>query len=248
MEYREYGEKYSPTIVLIHGETLGPWSYHEVASLLSQDYHVIVPTLKGHGVSLENFVSIEDSSLEIENFIQKYYEGHIYAMAGFSVGGQIVLNILSHHERICEFAIIESIDILEASGMISFMQPLLNVNYTLLKQKWFAKIQSDSMHVPKHLFDYYYRDVSNISKETLTQIIKESYRFTMPYGLKKCRSHTLILFGEKESHAIKKSSRLISQKLSYSQLYQLKKMGHGEFFMTHPKHYITLLKRFFKNG
>ena len=45
MNYVEYGKAHNEVIVLIHGGGLSWWNYREVAELLSDDYHVILPIL-----------------------------------------------------------------------------------------------------------------------------------------------------------------------------------------------------------
>ncbi len=49
--YREYGDRSNPTVVLLHAFTLDSRMWETDALKLSQNYHVIVPDMKGHGKS-----------------------------------------------------------------------------------------------------------------------------------------------------------------------------------------------------
>ena len=49
MIFHEFGDKKFPHILLIHGGGNSWWNYLRQARILSEKYHVILPTLNGHG-------------------------------------------------------------------------------------------------------------------------------------------------------------------------------------------------------
>lgn len=49
MKFHEFGDKNLPHILLIHGGGSSWWNYLRQARILSKDYHIILPTLNGHG-------------------------------------------------------------------------------------------------------------------------------------------------------------------------------------------------------
>ena len=51
MQYVEYGTHNSQTVILLHGGGLSWWNYREVAQLLADKYHVVLPILDGHADS-----------------------------------------------------------------------------------------------------------------------------------------------------------------------------------------------------
>ena len=69
MKYREYGFGKKHSIILLHGGGLSWWNYKEVAEILQNKYHVILPILDGHADSDNPFSSIEDNAEEIIKFI-----------------------------------------------------------------------------------------------------------------------------------------------------------------------------------
>ena len=71
MKFHEFGDRNSPSILLIHGGGSSWWNYLRQARILSEDYRVILPTLNGHGEEYQlDYVSTEDSALEILNYIK----------------------------------------------------------------------------------------------------------------------------------------------------------------------------------
>ena len=95
MEYKEYGSKNNDIIILLHGGGLSWWNYIDEISLLENEFHIVIPILDGHSGSDTNFTSIESNALEIINFINKKYNGKVKLIGGLSLGGQILLEILS---------------------------------------------------------------------------------------------------------------------------------------------------------
>ena len=108
MNFKEYGDSKNKTIMLLHGGGLSWWNYRDEVKKLQNSFHVIIPILDGHSDSDRNFTSIEDNAQEIINYIINKCNGHIHLIGGLSLGGQILLEILSRKNDICDFAIIES--------------------------------------------------------------------------------------------------------------------------------------------
>ena len=49
MNFHEFGAAAAPHIMLIHGGGNAWWNYLRQARALAERYHVILPTLDGHG-------------------------------------------------------------------------------------------------------------------------------------------------------------------------------------------------------
>ncbi|MBQ3490669.1 MAG: alpha/beta hydrolase, partial [Clostridia bacterium] len=60
MKYIEYGKHCLDTIILLHGGGLSWWNYEDVANVLQNDYHIILPILNGHAESDKAFTTIEN--------------------------------------------------------------------------------------------------------------------------------------------------------------------------------------------
>ena len=109
MNYVEYGEENSDVIILLHGGGLSWWNYKEVAERLQTDYHVVLSILDGHAGCDKQFTTIENNALDIIEFVNSKLGGSVLMMGGLSLGGQILLEILSQRKDKCKYAIVESV-------------------------------------------------------------------------------------------------------------------------------------------
>ncbi len=87
MIFNEIGNKTSPTIILLHGGGLSDWSWQNAVKMLESDYHIVTPIIDGHGeAGKETFVSIEHSAVELIEYIEKQFDGKVFAIGGLSIG------------------------------------------------------------------------------------------------------------------------------------------------------------------
>ena len=63
MRYVEYGNQNPETVILLHGGGLSWWNYRDVAQLLSDGFHVVLPILDGHADSDAPFTSIKEDMI-----------------------------------------------------------------------------------------------------------------------------------------------------------------------------------------
>ncbi|MBO5176543.1 MAG: alpha/beta hydrolase, partial [Lachnospiraceae bacterium] len=103
MKYVEYGKENKEVVILLHGGGLSWWNFREVAERLQLKYRVILPILDGHADSDRNFTTIEANAEEIIAFIEEQFGGEVFLLGGLSLGGQILLEILSKREAICRY-------------------------------------------------------------------------------------------------------------------------------------------------
>ena len=139
MRFIEYGKENKDVIVLLHGGGLSWWNYREVAELLQTDFRVILPILDGHSGSDSDFTTIEDNADRIISFIDENFGGSVLLLGGLSLGGQVLLEILSRRKDICRFAIVESALVIPSKITHSMIAPAFGSCYGLIKYRWFSK-------------------------------------------------------------------------------------------------------------
>ncbi len=62
---------------------------------------MILPTLDGHGEEYETtYISTEDTADKLISYIDENCSGHLFALCGVSLGGQIVMELLSRKPNI----------------------------------------------------------------------------------------------------------------------------------------------------
>ena len=242
MRYIEYGKENNNIIFLLHGGGLSWWNYEEVAKSLQDDYHIILPILDGHAESDRPFTTIEDNAAEIIDFIDAHFGGSVFMIGGLSLGGQILLEILSQRNNICKYAIIESALVIPSKITHSMIKPAFGSCYGLIQYKWFSKLQFKSLKIKPDLFDCYYKDTCDISKNDMIAFLQANSLYSLKESIKSCEAKVFVFVGEKENNTMLKSAEMIHQTLRNSFLQVIPKLYHGEFSINHGKDYANKIR------
>ena len=73
-------------------------------------------------------------------------------MGGLSLGGQILLEILSQRKDICKYAIVESVLVIPSKFTYSMIKSAFGSCYGLIKYKWFSKLQDSFIQVLPNMY------------------------------------------------------------------------------------------------
>ena len=242
MQYVEYGAYNSQTIILLHGGGLSWWNYREIAQLLEDKYHVVLPILDGHADSNAPFTSIEDNAARLIAYIDEHHGGSVYALGGLSLGGQVAVEMLSQRPNICRYALIESALVKPMKLTSALIGPTFSMSYGLIKQKWFAKLQADYLGIPKALFDDYFRDTCKISKADMIAFLKANSMYAIKPSLSETEAKVKIVAGAKEQKNIRDSAKLLHSAISGSHMEILSGLCHGDLSIHYPERYVQMLK------
>lgn len=243
MKYKEYGLKNKDIIILLHGGGLSWWNYIDEIGLLEDEFHIVIPILDGHSDSDTNFISIENNASEIINFINENYNGKVKLIGGLSLGGQVLLEILSRNPNICEYAVIESALVIPMKFTYKMIETIFNLTYGLTKKSWFSKLQFKNLKIKNSLYDLYYEDTCKISKNNLIAFMKSNSSYELKDTLSRTRAKVLILVGSKERSIMKKSAVKIAELIPNSELEILQGYYHGDISINHADDYVERVKR-----
>lgn len=237
----EFGQQNPDVVMLLHGGGLSWWNYREVAELLAERYHVVVPVLDGHADSDAPFTSIEDNAARLISYIDAHFGGQVLAIGGLSLGGQIAVEMLSQRKDICRYALIESALVKPSKLTAAMIAPTFGMSYGLIKQKWFAKLQADYLGIPRELFDDYFRDTCAIGKANMIAFLKANSLYTIKPGLSETTAKTRLVAGAKEQKSIRDSAKLLRDAIPGSRMEILPGLRHGDLSINHPAHYVRML-------
>ena len=241
MRYVEYGNQNPETIILLHGGGLSWWNYRDVAQLLSDRFHVVLPILDGHADSAAPFTSIEDNAARIIAHIDQHFGGNVLTVGGLSLGGQIAVEMLTQRPDICRFALLESTLVKPSKLTHALIKPTFGMSYGLIKQTWFAKMQAAYLGIPQKLFDDYYRDTCKISKEDMIAFLESNSAYSIKPALRDAQAKVHIVFGSKEQSSIRTSGKLLNRMIPDSTLESLPGYNHGDLSLNHPEQYAQIL-------
>ena len=241
MKVVEVGQENQDVIVLLHGGDLSWWQYQAQMDLLCENYHVVLPILDGHAGSDADFTSIEDNAKRLLDYIDKTYGGSVFLIAGLSLGGQILLEMLALRKDICQYAIVESAAIIPDKLTAGLVAPLFSMSFPLIKKKWFAKMQFRSLGIRADLFEHYYEDTVKLSKQNLIAFTKASSLYQVKKNLKNSLARVRIIVGEKETKKMHASARYLHDLLPDSRLEIKAGLAHGQYAINQPDLYVKEL-------
>ena len=241
MKVVEVGQENQDVIVLLHGGGLSWWQYQAQMDLLCENYHVVLPILDGHAGSDADFTSIEDNAKRLLDYIDKTYGGSVFLIAGLSLGGQILLEMLALRKDICQYAIVESAAIIPDKLTAGLVAPLFSMSFPLIKKKWFAKMQFCYLGIRADLFEHYYGDTVKLSKKNLIAFTKASSLYQVKKNLKNSLARVRIIVGEKETKKMHASARYLHDLLPDSRLEIKAGLAHGQYAINQPDLYVKEL-------
>ena len=245
MKIIEYGTENPEVILLLHGGGLSWWNYREEAELLKTDYHVVLPVLDGHADSDAPFTTIEANAKEIISYIDENFGGRVSAIGGLSLGGQILVEMLSQRSNLCKAAVIENALVIPMKLTAALIAPAFAMSYGLIKKKWFSRMQFQSLKIQAKLFEDYYRDTCKIQKQDMVRFLKSNSSYTIKPSLSDTTADVTILAGGREQKVMRRSAEIIHARIPGSKMQVLPRYYHGELSLNHPEEYVDLLTRSF---
>ena len=243
MKYREFGLGQKETILLLHGGGLSWWNYLEAAKLLQTDFHIILPILDGHAGSDRPFTTIDENASEIISFIDAQFGTSVLMIGGLSLGGQILLEMLSQRRDLCSYALVESASVFPSKLTNKLIAPAFGGSYGLIKNRGFAKMQFNALHINPMLFDDYYRDTCQIRKEDMISFMKATTSYSLKDSLRSVSSEVHVYYGSRETGLIKHSAEMLGKELPGCILHPLTGFYHGEFSLNHADAYADAVRQ-----
>lgn len=243
MRFHEYGENQNAVILLLHGGGLSWWNYRDVAGLLREEYRIILPILDGHAGSDRPFTTIEENASEIISFIDERFNGSVLLIGGLSLGGQILLEMLSQRKDICSYALVESATVIPSKLTNALITPAIGGSYWLIKNRSFAKLQFRSLHIKPELFDDYSRDTCRIQKRDMIAFLKANTSYKLKDTFKESSAQLHVYAGEREPGRVLHSAQLICKMCPSCKLHHMPGLKHGEFSINHASKYADTIRQ-----
>ena len=232
MRFKEFGPEQKNVILLLHGGGLSWWNYREAAERLRKEYHVILPILDGHAGSDRPFTTIEENAFEIISFIDEHFYGSVLLIGGLSLGGQILLEMLAQRKDICSYALVESAAVIPSK----------------LRNRSFAKLQFQSLHMKPELFEDYYRDTCQIRKQDMIAFLRANTSYALKDAFRESSAEIHVYVGEKETGEIRRSAEAICKARPSCRLHRINGFKHGDFSINHADQYADAIRQIIQGG
>ena len=227
MRFQTFGDKNNKAVLLIHTLFTSADFFAPIMPLLANDYYVIVPTLSGHYEN-STFISTDDEIRQIKEFLSENYITSLYAVAGFSLGGNIAYEFFCNNVEMIEKAVIDS------APLFNFPKIVKN-HYLKSYTKCLKRIKSGKYDAAKELNKHfngmgeYQKDIAPIvSQESLNSLVESCYN-TKVYKLPQDeRKKVTFIYGGKDI------ARLCKARLKKYHIHKMKSYGHCGFYRENP--------------
>lgn len=227
LHYQEYGDKKASLIVFLHGGGVSDWMWDKQIQYFTH-YHCLVPTLPEHGLNNDKIhFSIEGSAKEVRKLIEEKANGKEVILIGFSLGSQVIIQLLSMQPNLIDFAIINSAAVRPMLCAKRIIKPTIKLSFPLIKNRWFSKLQAKTLYISEDYFEKYYEESCQIKPDTLARVLEENMSFEIPKNFRKASGKLLGTVGEKEKAIMKKSAKNIVDMNSNCIGVLIPKIGHG---------------------
>lgn len=252
MIFNTYGSIENPHIMLIHGAGYGWWNFINYIDTLSKSYYVILPTLDGHSEDSETpYTSTEHCAEQIIQYIKEKSCKKLHLLYGLSLGGQVVLEMISLKSDVADKAVID--------GSICYPQPKLAKTakffikyfYNLMFSKTACKIQVFLLKFSKKRTftdiqqQMYMKFIPVLKKETLYSIYNTYMAlYSLKPEIKKAKTDLIYMYGSKEMKCVKLSAEKLKELLPSLKIIEHKGLNHGELALYYPDKFLTMLNNF----
>ncbi len=234
MRFQTFGSKNNKAVLLIHTLFTSADFFAPVTQLLAKDHFVIVPTLSGHYEN-STFVSTADEIRQIKEFLSENNIGFLYAVAGFSLGGNIAYEFFCNNAAMIENAVIDSAPLFNFS---KFVKNHFLKNYTKCLKRIKSGKYDAAQELNKHFngMGEYQKDIAPIvSQESLNSLVESCYN-TRVYKLSKAElKKVTFIYGSKDI------AKLCNMRLKKYHIRKMKGCGHCGFYRQNP---IEWMKQF----
>lgn len=249
MIFNTYGCIENPHIMLIHGAGYGWWNFINYIDALSKSYYVILPTLDGHSEDSQTpYISTEHCAEQIIQYIEKKSCKRLHLLYGLSLGGQIILEMISLKPDIADKAIID--------GSICYPQPKLAKTakffikyfYNFIFSETACKIQMFILKFSsKKTFSdiqkqMYIKYIPVLKKETLYSIYNTYMAsYYLKPEIKNSKTDIIYMYGSKEMKCVKLSAEKLKNLLPSLRIIEYRGLNHGELALYYPNKFLAML-------
>jgi len=206
LHYREYGDRNAPLMVFLHGGGVSSWMWEKQVQYFT-DYHCVTIDLPEQGLSdRENKFSIASSSEKVGACIEKIADGKEVIVIGFSLGAQVLIDLLSKNSNLIDYAMINSALVKPMKWGRKMIAPTIRLSYPLVKNRYFSKLQAKTLYIADEYFERYFQESSQMKGETLIRILNENMSFSIPDSFNQAKANIIVTVGEKEKAVMQQSA------------------------------------------
>lgn len=241
MKMMEFGCQNEKKILLIHGAGTSYKMWTVQIELLSEEYHLYVPTLNGHVIGeLTEYQNPVHEAKDLVDWFTAHGVEKIHLIAGASLGAYVVAEILRMCPNFAEYAFIESLKSYHYGSAMTWL--FRKLGGKMLRKAASVEGIMDGSYQKDYISDDMKYVLSNISEQSLQNVLLTAANYKIEKGNKKITAKTLIVYGSKEAKLCKENTELLSQQIIDCQCTVLEGFDHGELSIGNPQKHVEMLK------
>lgn len=243
MRFITHGDRNNKALMLIHGMGNTSDLFDPVLKYL-QDYCVIVCELDGHSASEDStFISVEDSCAKIEEYVTREFNGELYGLLGFSLGGTTSVELISRGKIKVERTILDAAFIIRMGAMTYPYKWLFQISIWCVKKDIRLPrglVESIMGKGNADIIDTLYKGVA---LKSIGNACLSAYKYDMKDSIREYKNPIVFWHGSNEPYPVK-SAALLKQYLPQLEVSVFDNMGHGQLLHQHPEEYARLMVGF----
>lgn len=245
--YTESGDTNAPLLMFVHGGGVGGWMWDRQIRFF-QNYHCLVPELaEPEHPNAKPIFTIEQSARQLIDLARQKGAGRPIYAVGFSLGAQIVIQMMNDSPRLLHGAMINSASVTPVPFAGRMIGPMVRCSFPLIRNRRFSALQAKALYIPSEQFETYYAHILKGSPDALIRILRQSLTYRLPAGFSRSDARVLVTVGEKEKRIMHKSAEQIVSVHQQAQKKILPGVGHG-IPLAQPESFNTILKKWLEEG
>lgn len=234
-------------MVFLHGGGVSGWMWEKQVAAFA-GYHCLVPDLPGHGFSREDTeFTIRSSAEELLLLIEERAQGRKIVVTGFSLGAQVLVQMLGIRQELIDYAIINSALVRPIPSASRLMGPAVRLSFPLIKYRWFAKLQAKTLYLGEEYLERYVEESRQMELKTLIRVLEENMAFRIPVGFSEASGKILVTVGVQEKSVMKQSARDLVAANPRSMGVEIPRIGHG-LSLAKPELFNKLVEAWIHDG
>lgn len=227
LNFQESGVQGAPTIIFLHGMTMGGWMWTDQLNEFSRTYHCLAPDLPGHaGSSHVAWLSLSDTADKVAELIRDRAASGKAHLVGLSLGALVGLHLMVRHPQLVESALLSG-----AVAEIPRPKWLFNAQVRLigrlLRSEFGIWLFGKMLHIPPEAWDVFHAGMKKLSLETWNGIYDELLDAALPEGLDRVTCEALCVTGAADLPINVRSVSIVAKKLPKASGWLAKDVHHG---------------------
>ncbi|HKY44924.1 MAG TPA: alpha/beta fold hydrolase, partial [Pyrinomonadaceae bacterium] len=229
LRYAYKGDRSGTPVILLHGYGDSWFSYSRILPLLDKKYRVYIPDQRGHG----------DSDRPVGGYALQQFAGDVVAfmnamnvkeaaVVGHSMGSFIAQHVAAMApERVSRLVLIGSATKIR-NGVVEGLQREITALKDPVSEKFVRDFQSSVTFkpVPQDFFETIVKESMKLPAPVWREVMTEMLAPEAEVELRKIKTPTLIIWGDKENIFPRSEQDLLTAALRHSTLKVYRDVGH----------------------